>query len=365
MSYLRVRSLHYFDWVHFFFILCLSCIGLLFVFSATYTPEKHFSLFFIKQGMGLFLGLGAYFVCSFIPPKLLLRTAYFGYYLLIVLLIYTLVKGSVGMGGQRWVDVGFFKMQPSELAKLLFPAFFAYHFDYAYHAKLPRVQLFFPLCVVMILSFLLIAKQPDLGTACIVLFTGLSLLWVAGIGRPFFITLLIGGLIGSPILWFFLKPYQKNRIAVFLGYGDIKKERYQIEQAAIAIGSGGILGKGFLEGTQNKLRFIPESRTDFIFAVVGEEWGFVGSLFVLILYFLLFLRMYYMVITIPDPTMQLLLLGLELPMLFSTLINVGMVLNLFPVTGVPLPLFSYGLSHSLVSFAALGWIQGIGMRERD
>lgn len=364
MNYFRTRSLHYFDWLHLLLVITIATIGLLFIFSATYTPEIPLSIFLIKQIFGVISGIMIYFLCSFMNPRKLLRVSYFAYHFLILVLIFTLIKGSIGMGGQRWVNLGLFKLQPSELAKIWFPAFCVYHTEYGTHTGMAFIEIFTPLITVIIASFLLVAKQPDLGTACIILFVGLSLFWFNNIGKKFFITLGIGCIIGAPILWHCLRPYQKNRVLVFLGYGDTKKERYQTEQAAIAIGSGGFMGKGFLQGTQNKLHFLPESRTDFIFAVIGEEWGFLGALLIIILYILLFSRSYYMIATIPHHHMQLLASGLIIPTLFSTIINIGMVLNLLPIVGIPLPLISYGLSHLWVTFASLGWLQGIAMRER-
>jgi rod shape determining protein RodA len=211
-------------------------------------------------------------------------------------------------------------------------------------------------------SFVLIVKQPDLGTALILLFTGFTMLWMANISPKFF---LYGGLLvllTAPLSWHFLKPYQRNRIFVFLGYGDVKKERYQIEQSKIAIGSGGLWGKGFLQGTQNKLQFLPESRTDFIFSVIAEEMGFLGTLFLLLLYALLFLRFFMLIGELPSLTMQLFALGIVAHIIISAIINIGMVIDLLPVVGIPLPLVSYGVSNLWITFASLGIFNGITSR---
>lgn len=364
MTYIKNRSLHYFDYVYFALFIILVTIGIIAIFSATYTPETPYSPYFIKQLIGGAMGIGIFLIASFIPPRTLMRNAYFSYYLLLAVLVFTLIKGSIGMGGRRWINLGLFKLQPSELAKILLPPFLVYNLNYGDHAGIPRDHLLFPLLASIGASFLLIRKQPDLGTACIILFSGITLLWIANINRKIFIAIGIATIISAPLLWTFLKPYQKTRILVFLGYGDTKKERYQIEQAAIAIGSGGLIGKGFLKGTQNKLHFLPESRTDCIFAVIAEEWGFVGTMVILLLYLLLFIRLFFIVKTIPNGSLQLLTIGLILPILFSTIINIGMVTNLLPVVGIPLPLISYGLSNLWVTCATLGWIQGIAIQER-
>jgi rod shape determining protein RodA len=261
-SYIR-----HFDWVGFLLVILLSSIGLLFVFSATYRPEQPFSIYFKKQLFAIISGWIIYALCCSADYRSLIRWGYFAYIGVIGLLIFTIIKGSIGMGAQRWINLYFFKVQPSELAKLLFPAFISY---YMLGEKEKNFSSFVPLLAILGISFLLIAKQPDLGTALILAFTGLITLWLSGISRKFFIIGFIATVIGAPILWTFLKPYQKQRIAVFLGEGDVRKERYQLEQAKIAIGSGGMWGKGYLQGTQNKFLFLPESRTDFIFAVIGE-----------------------------------------------------------------------------------------------
>jgi rod shape determining protein RodA len=158
-----------------------------------------------------------------------------------------------------------------------------------------------------------------------------------------------------------LKDYQKKRVLVFLGYGDKHNERYQLEQSKIAIGSGGVYGKGFLCGTQNQLNFLPESRTDFIFSIIAEETGFIGTLIILCLYCMLFLRILSIIIAVRDPVAQLFGLGLITPLILSALINIYMVTGLAPIVGIPLPFMSYGLSNLWTIMASLGWLNGIAM----
>jgi rod shape determining protein RodA len=270
-----------------------------------------------------------------------------------------MIKGSVGMGAQRWIDVGLFKFQPSELSKLFFPMFITYYFLNDQEVTQPPQQAFIlPFCI-MLMSAILILKQPDLGTCLILLFSGSVMFWFIGLSHKFFITAGLLLLISMPLSWHMLKTYQKKRVLVFLGYGDNQKERYQIEQSKIAVGSGGFWGKGFLKGTQNKLSFLPESRTDFIFSVICEEIGFAGAIFVLLLYFLLFLRLFLMMHNLSTFYPQLLCLGLIMHIVFSTIINIGMVLDLLPVVGIPLPFASYGITHLWIGFASLGCINSI------
>jgi rod shape determining protein RodA len=212
------------------------------------------------------------------------------------------------------------------------------------------------------ISFLLIIKQPDLGTALIFLMSGICLAWLAGMPRWFFVSSMCILLICAPALWHFMHTYQKKRILVYMGYGDLNKERYQLEQAYIAIGSGGMQGKGFLQGTQNKLQFLPESRTDFAFCVLAEEFGLLGSLFIILLYALLCIRALFIITSIHAPYMQLLAVGFILPFILSALINICMVTGLVPVVGIPLPLISYGLSNLWITYAGLGWFNSIAIR---
>jgi rod shape determining protein RodA len=359
------RFFRYFDWGGFALILILSAISLLSVYSATYRPAsihgKDLIRYFHKQAFGIGSGLLIFFIMSFIDYRRLQRWGYFLYIATISLLFFTLLKGSIGMGAQRWIDLGFTKFQPSELAKLFFPAFFTYYFA-ALNQSNMRFRDFIPILIILGISALLILKQPDLGTAIIISFSGLALLWVSGIGNRFFLWLALIFLVTAPLSWAFLKPYQKQRIAVFLGEGNSKKERYQIEQSCIAIGSGGLTGKGFLQGTQNTLQFLPESRTDFIFSVISEEWGFFGTLTLISLYALLFLRWFFIIFTIKDRYAQLLATGLILHIVISTIINIGMVTGLLPIVGIPLPLMSYGSTNLWITFASLGWFNSIAMR---
>ncbi|MCX5922086.1 MAG: FtsW/RodA/SpoVE family cell cycle protein [Candidatus Dependentiae bacterium] len=356
------RYVRHFDWLGFLLIMVISIIGLLFVYSATYKVEQPYSLFFKKQAFGLATGWLIYaFFCS-VDYRTLMRVGYFIYLAVIGLLVFTILKGSIGMGGQRWINIGLFKFQPSELSKLFFPAFITYYLITEDDTLELSFKRFIPVLATLAISFVLIMKQPDLGTALILAFSAITLLWLTGITRKFFIIGFMTIILCAPVLWHFLKPYQKQRIAVFLGEGDVKKERYQLEQAKIAIGSGGLSGKGFLQGTQNKCLFLPESRTDFIFAVACEEVGFVGAISILLLYLILFFRFFAIILSLKIPFIQLLATGIVIHIMISTLINVGMVLGLLPVVGIPLPLMSYGISNLWITFASLGWFNGIAMR---
>jgi rod shape determining protein RodA len=360
MLFISKRFIRYYDWISFFLVLAIALIGITFVYSATF---KHcavdISIFFKKQLFGLLSGICIYFFCSMLDYRTVCRVGFFLYFASIGVLIFTMLKGSMGMGAQRWIDVGLFKFQPSELSKLFFPMFITYYFLNDKEVTRPPQRAFIIPFLIMLFSALLVLKQPDLGTSLILLFSGSVMFWFIGLSKKFFITLGIILLITTPISWQFLKTYQKKRILVFLGYGDSQKERYQIEQSKIAVGSGGFFGKGFLQGTQNKLSFLPESRTDFIFSVICEEIGLAGASFLLFLYFLLFFRLFLMISSLTTFYPLLLCLGLIMHIIFSTIINIGMVLDLLPVVGIPLPFASYGITHLWIGFASLGCINSI------
>jgi rod shape determining protein RodA len=364
-QFINKKHMKSFDYINFFFIITLSLCGLLFIFSATYNTEKMFSSFFIKQTLGVCSGVIIYFLCLLPDYRTIMRWGYTAYFAVIGLLIFTLIKGSIGMGGQRWINLVFFKFQPSELVKLLFPACMVNYLHLQKKRILYSFNIFIPVLIILLFSFILIQKQPDLGTALIVLFSGLLLCWIAGLNKKFFIYTAFFVCIMAPILWAYaLHDYQKNRIIVFLGQGDHKKEAYQIEQAHIAIGSGGLWGKGLFNGTQNRLRFLPESRTDFIFAVLCEEWGLIGALIILCSYFIFFIHSFYSIKKIKDVYAQLFASGLLLHIIIATIINIGMVLGMLPIVGIPLPLMSYGLSNLWITYASFGIFQNLVMKCR-
>lgn len=358
MLFVNKRYLCYFDWISLLLMLCLCMISLCFVFSTT-CKGPELSLFFKKQLFGITTGLLIYIFCSFIDYRTICRTGYWLYLFTLGLLIFTLIKGSVGMGAQRWINLGFIKFQSSDLAKLFFPMFITYYFLHDYEEAHPKPITYGIPLVIILFSFLLVIKQPDLGTGLILLLSGCLMLWFMGLSSKFFMISALCVVITTPISWKILKPYQKKRILVFFGEGNRNKERYQIEQSKIAVGSGGIFGKGIGKGTQNKLSFLPESRTDFIFSVICEETGLIGALFVISLYIMLFLQLMKLIISISSVYSKLMCFGLLIPIMLSTIINICMVLDLMPVVGIPLPFMSYGITHIWTTFASIGCINSV------
>ncbi|MFH1461735.1 MAG: FtsW/RodA/SpoVE family cell cycle protein [bacterium] len=364
---IKKRYTQYFDWTITILTITLLIIGLIFVFSSTYIPGKPFSIFFKKQVFGAISGIFIYLFFSFKDLKTINRIGFLGFFATLILLSYTFLSGFVAMGAKRWVSIYFFKFQPSELTKLFFPIFLAYYFSEYKPLKITndgKVKLgnfLFPL-IILLMAFNLILKQPDLGTALIILLSGIILFWVIGINKNFLIICSLIVTISAPFLWTKLKPYQKQRILVLLGEGDAKKERYQLEQSKIAIGSGGILGKGILKGTQNKLSFLPEDHTDFIFSVICEEIGFVGAMLIFILFSILFLKIILIAVQLASLTEQIITIGLLLHIMLSVCINIGMVTGILPIVGIPMPLLSYGITNLWITLASLGCINNISMK---
>jgi rod shape determining protein RodA len=361
------RSLRYFDWISFFITLILIGIGLLFIYSSTYKPEQPFSIFFKKQLFGIITGLCFYFFLCFKDLRNFARISYFLYFPILGLLVYTILAGWIGLGAKRWISLYFFRGQPSELVKFFLPIFIAGYFtnqntkEFSSKKILTLTDFFYPLLIIFI-SFFLIVKQPDLGTGLLILFSGLVMFWFIGIPKKFFIVSGILCVLCIPVFWKILKPYQKNRILVLFGFGNKKTERYQIEQSKIAIGSGGFLGKGFLQGTQNKLEFLPEDHTDFIFSVICEELGFAGALIILLLFSFLIIRLLTIIPQISSFFDQIIAVGLVSHIFLSVCINIGMVIGILPIVGIPLPLFSYGLSNLWITLCSLGWLNNIAIR---
>lgn len=356
---LSKRDFYYFDFIQFFLIIILALLSILFVYSATYSTNLVYSIFFKKQCFGIITGIGLYLTACCINHQSFIKLSQIGYLITLLLLTFTLFKGSVGMGAQRWIDLGFVKMQPSELTKLFFPGFIFYFLQKEeIISRLTLIQII----AILLTSFLLIAKQPDLGTALILSFSVITLLWIyEALSTKFLFFTAFCFILITPVLWSGLKQFQKERIAVFLGYGNIKKEAYQREQALIAIGSGGIFGKGFLQGSQNKLQFLPEGRTDFIFAVICEEWGLLGALFIIIIYAILFYRFYSRISCLTNQKIQLVAMGIVIHIVISMITNTAMVLGMLPIVGIPLPLLSYGITHIWVTLISLGIFQNITM----
>lgn len=276
----------------------------------------------------------------------------------IVLLLAVLILGQIGKGAQRWLDLGFFRFQPSEMIKITTPMMIAWYLSE--HPLPPRAKHLFIATLLILLPTLLIAKQPDLGTALLVASSGAAVLFFSGLSW-WLITAIAVTLAGlTPVLWHFMRDYQRDRVHTFLNpEADPLGRGYHIIQSKIAIGSGGIHGKGWLGSTQSKLDFLPESSTDFIFAVFAEEFGLFGCVGLLSLYLLIIARCLYIASQTKDTYSRLLASSLAFTFFVYVFVNIGMVIGVLPVVGVPLPLISYGGTSVVTLLAGFGILMSI------
>ncbi|EMR13379.1 Rod shape-determining protein RodA [Methylophaga lonarensis MPL] len=281
----------------------------------------------------------------------------------LALLVAVLIFGIVGKGAQRWLDLGFFRFQPSEIMKLAVPILVA-----AYIAERPLPPSFFRMLVALVMiaiPTLLIAKQPDLGTAMLIATSGLIVIFLAGISWKIIISFLALASAAAPVLWYLMHDYQRRRVLTFMNpESDPLGAGYHIIQSKIAIGSGGLTGRGWLQGTQSHLEFLPERSTDFIFAVIAEEFGLLGVGMLLALYLLITARGLYIAGQAQTTFARLLAGSIALTFLVYVFVNVGMVTGLLPVVGVPLPLISYGGTSMVTLLAGFGILMSVHTHRR-
>ncbi|RME16133.1 MAG: rod shape-determining protein RodA [Bdellovibrio sp.] len=349
-----------------FVILALNIIGLINLYSATHGASSlENSRLFWQQIAWLALGWATFFTVTFIDYKIFNRLAYPIYFIHLFLLVLVLLIGKKSLGAQRWLNLGFFRFQPSETIKLSIVLIMAHILSTKKIKKsgLQFKDLLYPLFVVSI-PFLLIVKQPDLGTALLIVLIVFSMLFFAKIKRNLLIAFFILGLIGASLGWnFALKPYQKGRIMTFLSPGsDPRGAGYNSIQSKIAVGSGKFWGKGFRKGTQSQLEFLPERHTDFIYSVLSEEHGFLGSFTTLAIYIYLLFLCLQIGSRAKDRFGMFVVLGVTAFIFWHMFINICMVIGLMPIVGVPLPLLSYGGSSMLATMAGLGLISAVAYR---
>jgi rod shape determining protein RodA len=362
------RLIKNFDWITLLVIIVLTLIGILTIYSATrpLAGMSGHADFYVKQLIWLLLSVIALFVITSFDYIWLYRLSYPLYAVGLLLLLIVLLLGKTSMGAQRWLNLGFFSFQPAEFFRILFVIAFS-----SYLANLGKeTEGFVPVKGLVIFGFipvLLLIKQPDLGTA--LLLTALfSVLTISkGISKKIIAVALLISLIAVPfvghIFWDGLKDYQKNRLVAFMDPEvDPAGIGYHINQSKIAVGAGEITGKGFLNGTQGPLRFLPEKHTDFIFAVFAEEWGFMGCIGLLGIYFILFLRGLDTAAKAKDKVGRLMALGITVMFFVYFLVNIGMTLGMMPVVGIPLPFVSYGGTSLLSNFIAAGILINIRTR---
>lgn len=341
-------------------ILCLMTLGLFVVYSAGGQDQD----LVIRQAIRLGVALVVMFFVAQIPPRVYLKWAVPVFVVGIGMLVAVLLIGTVGKGAQRWLNLGFMQFQPSEVMKLIVPITVAWFISQQdLPAKLGTILIAF---ILVIIPTLLIAKQPDLGTSLLIASSGLFVIFLAGASWK-----LIGTCVGlasafTPILWMFLmQDYQKQRVLTFLNpEQDPLGSGYHIIQSKIAIGSGGLQGKGWLQGTQSQLEFLPERHTDFIFSVFSEEFGLIGVIMLLMVYLAIVMRGLWIAAQAQEAFTKLLAGSITLTFFVYVFVNIGMVSGLLPVVGVPLPLVSYGGTSMVTLMAGFGMLMAISTHRR-
>lgn len=344
-------------------VLCLIGIGILFIYSASFNRAAGTAkLFYQKQLIWFAVGAVLYVVLFFWDYRKLLRLSPYLYLLGVAFLLLVLFVGSKKLGAQRWLSVGGFVFQPSEFSKLTLIFALSAYLSRFWESHLKLKYLFGALLIVGA-PMLLILKQPDLGTALIYLPILFVMLFAAYVPMKYLLFLIGSGLAVSPFMWGFLKAYQKNRLLVFIDPNrDPLGAGYNLIQSKIAVGSGGWFGKGWLEGTQNQLRFLPERHTDFIFSVIGEEWGFLGGALMIALYFVIIAGALNIADKSSDRGGRFMALGIAAFFTAHVFINIGMTIGIMPITGLPLPFVSYGGTSLIAMMAALALLQNIYSR---
>jgi rod shape determining protein RodA len=340
-------------------LLLLSGFGLIVLYSASGENFAQVE----RQALRIVLALGIMLAIAQVNPTTLRRWSPWLYAVGLAMLIAVLVFGQVGKGAQRWLDLGVVRFQPSEMVKLAVPLMIAWYL--AEDRLPPSWQRLGMAAVMIVVPVLLIAKQPDLGTALLVASAGVFVLFLAGISWRLIGALMVAAAAAAPVVWYLMRDYQRQRVLTFL---DPEKDPlgagYHIIQSKIAIGSGGLYGKGWLNGTQSQLDFLPERHTDFIFAVLSEEFGLIGVLILLALYLFIIARGLYIATRAQDTFTRLLAGSLTLVFFVYLFVNTGMVTGLLPVVGVPLPLVSYGGTSLVTLMAGFGMLMSIHTHRR-
>ncbi len=351
------QKLWHIDWLFVLLVCAVAAIGAAMLYSAANgSIDPWASRQMIRFGVGVTIMI----VVAVIDIRLWMRYAYMFYLLTLALLVVVEIAGMVGMGAQRWVDLGFITVQPSEVMKLTLVLALARYFHGASLEEVGGPLFLVPPLLMAAAPAALVLRQPDLGTAAMLMMVSASIFFLAGVRMWKFMVLGMAGLASGPVIWQFLRDYQKQRVLTFFNpESDPLGAGYHIIQSKIALGSGGLFGKGFLQGTQSHLNFLPEKQTDFIFTMLAEEFGLVGGLALLGLYFMLLT--YGIAISVRSRSQfgRLVGMGITVTFFLYVFINIAMVMGLIPVVGVPLPLISYGGTAMLTVLIGFGLLMSV------
>jgi rod shape determining protein RodA len=335
-------------------LLTITAFGLIVLYSALEQNSAQMA----RQGVRVLLAFLTFFVVAQIPPRILRMWTPWVFGGGVGLLLLVMINGDIGKGAQRWLDLGVIRFQPSEMMKLAVPMMVA---RYMHERSLPpKFSQLFVLLFIVFLPALIVGRQPDLGTALLIIAAGGITILLAGISFRVIVACGVLAVGSAPVLWHFMHDYQRARVMTFLNpESDPLGAGYNIIQSKIALGSGGLFGKGWLNGTQAHLEFLPERSTDFVFAVMGEEFGLLGLLLLLGLYLALVGRGLFIAMHAQDTFTRLLAGSLSLTFFFYVFVNAGMVCGLLPIVGVPLPFFSAGGTSMVTLMAGFGILVAI------
>lgn len=355
MHYKPLSRLSQVNWLLTTWVLAMCFIGIAMMYSAAGGSMKPWAAHQIAH---FSLALLLLFTVAMIPTPTLLRYAYLIYGICLVLLVGIEVAGFIGKGAKRWVDIGGVNLQPSELMKIAVIVALARYFHSLNQGDVNKLICIVPPALLILVPTVFILRQPNLGTATILVFVGASIFFMAGVRVRYFLIIIALGLMAAPVGWHFLHDYQKQRVMTFLhpeqnplGAG------YNIMQSMIAIGSGGFFGKGYMQGSQGQLDFLPEKHTDFIFTMIAEEFGFLGCMMVLIIYMILIAYGVAIALRSRHQFGTLMAFGVSAMLFIHIVINTMMIMGLIPVVGVPLPMLSYGGSSMIAILLGFGLMQ--------
>lgn len=347
-----MQKLSHMGWGLVFLICILATIGFMSLYSAA---GGNIDPWASKQFVRFCVGMVGLIFIALIDVKWWFRFAYPIYIIGFISLIFVEIMGHTGMGAQRWINLGFIQIQPSEFMKIAVVLALAKYFHAASYEDMRNIRFLGIGSILIALPVGLVLLQPDLGTSLMIIMAGIAMFFMAGLPLWIFVVGGIGVMASLPIIWTFMHDYQKARVMTFLDpESDPLGSGYHITQSKIALGSGGIDGKGFLEGTQSRLNFLPEKQTDFIFTLWAEEWGLMGGLFLLVIILLILIYGFVIAFKCRHAFGRLLAVGLTTNFFLYACINIAMVMGLIPVVGAPLPLVSYGGTSMLAALVAFG-----------
>ena len=334
--------------IDYFLILIIILIGAISVFAIHSTEGGEFSYYTKNHLIRLVTFFVMFLFLSFVKITFWYRNAYTFYFICLFLLIIVLLFGITASGSKRWISLYFFNLQPSELMKIAIILCFARYYHRIQSVDIQSYRFLLIPIILIIIPCYLVVTQPDLGTSILIAGSGIVVIWIAGVNIKYFVYSSLLFLVSFPFVVSILKPYQKSRILTFFNpERDPLGAGYQIIQSKIAIGSGGFFGKGYLKGTQNYLEFLPEKHTDFIFTLFSEEFGFLGSIILMLLYILLISRVISIGFFVRSFFAKLYCFGFASAIFLYVFVNIAMVLGLLPIVGAPLPIMSYGGSSML------------------